>query len=481
MLNHEVLEDSTPLVAGKYRLTRVLGRGGMGAVWEGTHVTLGTHVAVKFIDPEYADSPEARSRFENEARAAASLRSKHVVEMYDHGLSEDGSPFIVMEYLEGETLDQRLDRVGRLPPAETARILYQACRAVARAHAAGIVHRDLKPENLFLVWDEEEQSDFVKVLDFGIAKFTDRSVGASSATRTGSVLGTPFYMSPEQARGLRSVDHRTDVWSLGVIAYRCIVGSLPFDGEAIGDLLVRLCTEPIPVPSQVAPDVPPQFDAFMQRALSRDLSLRFQTVQEFADALTRACGVATRSVLASADLSNPTPPLPRTQSRRDSSGAKKSSHDSELGVTGGALTHSADPTQTRRSRTSIVVALAVAALVIVAAGAGLAARSLSLEGESAAPERAAVTPAPALLPSLRLTALKPASAPSSGVASAQAPAAPPPAASAVVNAGAAPAGARSGPAQSATPQVPTRARRAPRSSAEPVIEKPGKRPIDLGY
>src|SRR5687768_1293082 len=224
-------EQSAPPVPGKSRLTRVLGRGGMGAVWEGTHATLGTRVAVKFIDPEYADSPDARNRFENEARAAASLRSKHVVEMYDHGLSEDGSPFIVMEYLEGEPLDRRLDREGRLSPAETARILLQACRAVARAHRAGIVHRDLKPENLFLVWDDEEQSDFVKVLDFGIAKFTDRSVNVSSATRTGSVLGTPFYMSPEQARGLRSVDHRTDVWSLGVIAYRCIVGSLPFDGE----------------------------------------------------------------------------------------------------------------------------------------------------------------------------------------------------------------------------------------------------------
>ena len=324
----------------------------MGAVWEGTHATLGTRVAVKFIDPEYADSPDARNRFENEARAAASLRSKHVVEMYDHGLSEDGSPFIVMEYLEGEPLDQRLDREGRLSPAETARILLQACRAVARAHSAGIVHRDLKPENLFLVWDDEEQTDFVKVLDFGIAKFTDRSVNASSATRTGSVLGTPFYMSPEQARGLRSVDHRTDVWSLGVIAYRCIVGSLPFDGEAIGDLLVRLCTEPIPVPSQMVPDVPAGFDAFILRALSRDLTQRFQTVQEFADSLARTCGVASRSMLASADPSNPTPELPRVRQRLSGAGSKKSSAHSHGDETGGALTQSTDPTQARRSQDS---------------------------------------------------------------------------------------------------------------------------------
>src|SRR5512138_1757977 len=136
------------LVAGKYRLTELIGRGGMGSVWEGTHTTLGTHVAVKFIDSEYAESPEARNRFDNEARAAAKLRSKHVVEVYDHGVTDDGRPFIVMEYLRGEPLDKRLDRVGRLPAKETGRMIMQVCRALSKAHAAGIVHRDLKPENV---------------------------------------------------------------------------------------------------------------------------------------------------------------------------------------------------------------------------------------------------------------------------------------------------------------------------------------------
>jgi len=157
------------VVAGKYRLTRLLGRGGMGAVWEGTHTSLGTRVAVKFIDAEYAESPEARSRFENEARAAARLRSKHVVEVYDHGVSDDGRPFIVMEFLQGEPLDKRLDRSGRLPAKETAQIVMQICRALAKAHTANIVHRDLKPENVFLVWDDEEHTDVVKVVDFGNA------------------------------------------------------------------------------------------------------------------------------------------------------------------------------------------------------------------------------------------------------------------------------------------------------------------------
>jgi eukaryotic-like serine/threonine-protein kinase len=279
------------LVAGKYQLTRLLGRGGMGSVWEGIHTSLGTRVAVKFIESEYVDSAEARHRFENEARAAATLRSKHVVQVYDHGVMPDGRPFIVMEFLGGEPLDKRLDRVGRLTPQETARIVLQVSRALAKAHEAGIVHRDLKPENVFLVFDEDDGSDIVKVVDFGIAKFTDKSLGVSSSTRTGSVLGTPYYMSPEQARGLRSVDYRSDLWSVGVIAYRCVVGRLPFEGEAVGDLLVKICTAPLPVPSQWTPGLTPAFDAWFMRALAREPAERFKTALDLADAMCLACGL----------------------------------------------------------------------------------------------------------------------------------------------------------------------------------------------
>jgi eukaryotic-like serine/threonine-protein kinase len=280
------------IVAGKYRLTRLIGRGGMGSVWEGVHLTLGNKVAVKFIDPAFAESPEARQRFENEARAAARLNSKYAVQVYDHGMMSDGRPFIVMEFLIGEPLDARLDRDGRLAPQETAKIVSQVCRALARAHSAGIVHRDLKPENVFLVWDEEDNANVAKVVDFGIAKFTDNQAGISSSTRTGSVLGTPYYMSPEQARGLRSVDYRTDLWSLGVIAYRCIVGRLPFEGESVGDLLVKICTSPIPIPSSVAPDCPVAFDTWFARALQREPGARFTTAQELAEQLMLACGLS---------------------------------------------------------------------------------------------------------------------------------------------------------------------------------------------
>lgn len=287
-------EEQIPkeLVAGKYRLTRLLGRGGMGSVWEGVHNTLGTRVACKFIEAEYADSEEARSRFENEARAAASLRSKHVVEVYDHGVTGDGRPYIVMEFLQGEPLDKRLERSGRLTLPEAASVITHVARALAKAHGAGIVHRDLKPENIFLVWDDEDSEDIAKVVDFGIAKFTDKSAGISSSTRTGSVLGTPYYMSPEQARGLRSVDYRSDLWSLGVITFRCVTGRLPFEGEALGDLLVKLCTAPVPMPSQFLPGLPPAFDAWMARALSRDPDARFADARAMAQALAQVAAGA---------------------------------------------------------------------------------------------------------------------------------------------------------------------------------------------
>jgi len=366
------------VIAGKYRLTRLLGRGGMGAVWEGTHSSLGTRVAVKFIDAEYAESPEARSRFENEARAAARLRSKHVVEVYDHGVSDDGCPFIVMEFLQGEPLDKRLDRLGRLPPKETAQIVLQICRALAKAHAANIVHRDLKPENVFLVWDDEERTDVVKVVDFGIAKFNDTSLSSSSATRTGSVLGTPHYMSPEQARGLRSVDSRSDLWSVAVIAYRCIMGALPFDGEAVGDLLVKLCTAPIPVPSEIAPDVPPSFDAWIHKGLTREPEQRFQTAAQLSESLAAVCGLVLRgqdggsgpySALGSGSFSAASTALTFP------SGISAVSSSNPVAVslvTGAPTTQTAKPS--KRSASGARVALGLAALVALGLGGVFALR-----------------------------------------------------------------------------------------------------------
>jgi eukaryotic-like serine/threonine-protein kinase len=288
----EAEAEAKATVAGKYELARLIGRGGMGSVWEGRHVSLGTRVAIKFIESAYAKSDEARSRFDREAHAAASIRSKHAIQIFDHGVTDEGQPYIVMELLEGESLAARLETAGRLSIADTARILRQIGRALTQAHEVGIVHRDLKPENIFLVRDPESPDDgeIAKVLDFGIAKIRPGAVSAglgvtSSSTRTGTVIGTPHFMSPEQARGLRTVDHRTDIWALGAIAYRCVVGRLAFDGETIGDLLVRVCTDPLPIPSRSMPELAPSFDTWLGRALDRNIDTRFATVRELCDAL----------------------------------------------------------------------------------------------------------------------------------------------------------------------------------------------------
>jgi serine/threonine protein kinase len=298
------------LVAGKYEVIDLIGRGGMGSVWQGRHASLGTRVAIKFVDPEHAQSHEARSRFVTEARAAATIQSRHAIQIYDHGVTEDGRPFIVMELLAGEPLDRRIQRVVRMPLGDVARILGQVCRALQRAHDAGIVHRDLKPENIFLVRSPDDDEETAKVLDFGIAKImaAPGALAATSSTKTGAVLGTPYYMSPEQARGLRTIDHRTDLWSLGVIAYKCLTGVLPFEGQSVGDLLVNICTSPVPTPSMAVPALPKAFDAWFFRALEREPDRRFSQASELASALALAAGLGTTRPSTSQDhLVVPTP------------------------------------------------------------------------------------------------------------------------------------------------------------------------------
>ncbi len=259
----------------------------MGSVWLAQHLTLRSPVAIKLIDPTIATNSEALSRFLREAQAAASLRSPHVVQILDHGVDE-GVPFIVMELLEGESLAARLDRVRRLSPQDTAHIMTQVGRAMTKAHEAGIIHRDLKPDNIFIVRNDEEE--VCKVLDFGVAKSHTHGVAAvSSATRTGSVLGTPYYMSPEQAEGSKSVDQRTDIWAIGVIAWECLIGARPFEAETLGGLLLSICAREMPIPSRCGA-VPAGFDAWFARACSRDVNYRFGTAKAAAQELRTVCG-----------------------------------------------------------------------------------------------------------------------------------------------------------------------------------------------
>jgi eukaryotic-like serine/threonine-protein kinase len=328
-MNKPEAPTSASLVAGKYQLVSLIGRGGMGSVWEARHASLGTRFAIKFIEAEYADSQEARSRFDREARAAATIQSKHAIQIYDHGVTEDGRPYIVMELLQGEPLDKRIERLEKeerrtMSLPETARIIQQVSRGLARAHEQGIIHRDLKPENIFIVRSQEDDDEIAKVLDFGIAKLQSsaHNPAITSSTKTGAVLGTPFYMSPEQARGLRNVDHRTDIWSLGVIAYKCVTGKLPFDGESVGDLLVKICTAPIPMPSQLAPELPSSFDHWFMRALEREPDRRFSSVAQLAEALSNAAGIPSRS----AQRSTPLSALPTMGAASSGSGGHSTPH-----------------------------------------------------------------------------------------------------------------------------------------------------------
>ena len=275
------------VIAGRFRLNKLLGRGGMGSVWHATHLGLDIPCAVKFIEGEQAQSPEAQARFEREAKAAAQLRSPHVVQILDHGIS-DGTPYIAMELLDGEDLGKRMRQAKRMDPKEIVPIVTQVCRALARAHALGVVHRDLKPDNIFLVRDDDRE--IAKVVDFGIAKHANKLEGSS--TKTGAMLGTPFFMSPEQAQGTKAVDHRADLWSLAVIVYQAVVGKLPFESEALGDLLVKIIVSPIPVPSHHATDIPTAFDKWWAKAAAREPSQRFQNAKEFAEALQLAWGTS---------------------------------------------------------------------------------------------------------------------------------------------------------------------------------------------
>src|SRR5262245_54286880 len=281
------------ILAGRYRLEARMGAGGMGAIWRAEHLVLKAPVAVKLIDRDAVPDEDTMARFLREAQAAAALRSPHVVQIIDYGV--DGKiPFMVMELLEGENLAQRLKRMRRLSRQETARVLTQLGRAIQRAHEAGIVHPNAKTENVFVVRNEGDE--IAKVLVFGVAKLERANLGQEGTrTRTGSILGTPYYMSPEQAQGNKTVDYRSDLWSLGVIAFECIVGKRPFFSDGLGDLVLTICVRDLPVPSDTAP-VPLGFDRWFARACNREPNQRFQSARELTEGLRDALGIEGREL-----------------------------------------------------------------------------------------------------------------------------------------------------------------------------------------
>lgn len=260
----------------------------MGALWVARSERLDRDVAIKFLAPALEADALDLTRFEREARAIGRLSSPHVVQIFDCGVDQ-GWPYIAMELLRGEDLRQRLSKRRRLDFAELAVLATQMAKGLRHAHEAGIVHRDLKPGNVFLA--TIDGVEVVKLLDFGLAKLADDDA-CGAGTATGAVVGSANYLSPEQSRSARRVDHRTDLWSFGVILYCCLTGALPFTGDVATDVIVKICTEPAAPPSRLVPGLPPSVDAFFARALARDLADRFQSAAEMARAFRAAMAEA---------------------------------------------------------------------------------------------------------------------------------------------------------------------------------------------
>jgi serine/threonine-protein kinase len=278
------LPEVGDVVGGKYRVERLIGRGAMGAVFSARHELLGRQVALKLMSQEHADSPQSITRFFNEARAVARIESEHIARILDMGQTEGGSPFIVLELLEGEDLSQTLESRGPLPVSDVVGWIVQALEAMAEAHSLGIVHRDLKPANLFLA-RKRDGTSIVKVLDFGISKDGRHHPATPALTATSSILGSPAYMAPEQLRDARTVDARADIWAIGVALYELLAGGLPFRAANVADMCVAILERDLLPVRSVRGDTQRALDDVVRRCLARDPAKRFPDVAALAEAL----------------------------------------------------------------------------------------------------------------------------------------------------------------------------------------------------
>ncbi|CAN5572921.1 hypothetical protein BH09MYX1_BH09MYX1_29640 [soil metagenome] len=297
------------VIAGKFRLTQKLGEGGMGSVWIAQHLTLKNDVAIKFMDGAHSARDEtALRRFSQEATAAAAIQSPYVVKILDFGNDASGRPYLAMELLRGEDLDHRLERGGPLPLEVVKQIVVETCKGLASAHGASVVHRDLKPENIFLC--KEPDGFSIRILDFGIAR-ADRELAATgNLTITGQLLGTPMYMSPEQALGRRQIDGRSDLYSLGVVAFQCITGITPYvESHTVGEIIVAITTQPPLDAALLRDDLPPAVVRWLERALAKKPEDRFADAKQMADALVEALAARKMAITMSGfDVDDTIPP-----------------------------------------------------------------------------------------------------------------------------------------------------------------------------
>jgi serine/threonine protein kinase len=269
---------------GNYNVTAKLGEGGMGVVFLAEHPVIGRKAALKVVHPRFGSNPEMVARFVTEAKLVNQIGHEHIVDVTDFGETAEGDTYFIMEYLDGESLAERIERDGLFSPERALFIAAQVADALRASHEHDVVHRDVKPDNIYLVTRGEDK-DFVKVLDFGLAKLLHSDEVPSFKSRTGSVMGTPYYMAPEQCEGKPSIDQRADIYSLGVILFEMLTGKIPFGGDSYGEIMVKQVTMRPPAARSLVPDLPASLDLILFRALAKDPAQRFQTMGELRDAL----------------------------------------------------------------------------------------------------------------------------------------------------------------------------------------------------